>query len=203
MYRRGNTTDTRSMNTYSTQAGFSLVETLVAITLLLLVIVGPMTITSSAARSTSFSSEQVTAFFLAQEGSELIQKARDDLQLQSYGQTGWNSFTNTSGTYSACYNAAGCGVTIRTDATGTLISPLSCSPLSNCNLYLNTSGTIRSRFTHTASGATITPYTRRIFLQNVNANEVKVVSRVTWKNGGIKAEQLVEVETRLFNTYGN
>jgi Tfp pilus assembly protein PilV len=194
------------MSTLSKQSGFSLVETLVAITLLLLVIVGPMTIVSSSARSTSFSSEQVTAFFLAQEGAELMQKARDDMQLANYGQTGWTNFTDTGsgGAYRLCYaniNSAGCGVTIRTDNTGTLTAPVSCATLSNCNLYLNTSGNIRSRFTHTATNATITPYTRRIFLQNVNANEVKVVSRVTWKNGGIKAEQQVEVETRLFNTF--
>jgi Tfp pilus assembly protein PilV len=194
------------MSTLSKQSGFSLVETLVAITLLLLVIVGPMTIVSSSARSTSFSSEQVTAFFLAQEGAELMQKARDDMQLANYGQTGWANFTDTGsgGAYRLCYvniNSAGCGVTIRTDGTGTLTAPANCTTLSNCNLYLNTSGNIRSRFTHTATNATITPYTRRIFLQNVNANEVKVVSRVTWKNGGIKAEQQVEVETRLFNTF--
>lgn len=145
------------MNTFSTQGGFSLVETLVAITLLLLVIVGPMTIVSSSARSTSFSSEQVTAFFLAQEGAELVQKARDDLQLQNYGQTGWNTFTNTSGTYSACYTTSGCGLTIRTDSTGTLNTPVSCSTLANCNLSLQTTGTARSRFVHPTLGELLLP----------------------------------------------
>lgn len=201
------------MISYNKQSGFSLVETLVAITLLLLVIVGPMTIVSTAAKSTSFSSEQVTAFFLAQEGAELIQKARDDLQLVNYGQTGWAAFKDIDGIYSICFdsdndndsdnNDRGCGITIRTDGTGTLTTPVNCTTLTNCNLYLNTSGTIRSRFLHDSTNATLTPYTRRIFLQNINANEVKVVSRVTWKSGGIKAEQQVEVETRLFNTYGN
>lgn len=69
---------------YSKQSGFSLVETLVAITILLVVIIGPMTISSSAAKSTSFASEQVTAFFLAQEGAELIEKARNDLLLEHF-----------------------------------------------------------------------------------------------------------------------
>ena len=52
------------------QKGFSLVETLVAISILLIVIVGPMTISMSTAKSSSFASEQVQAFFLAQEGLE-------------------------------------------------------------------------------------------------------------------------------------
>jgi prepilin-type N-terminal cleavage/methylation domain-containing protein len=50
------------------QSGFSLVETLVAISLLLIMIVGPMAISAKTAKSTSFASEQVQAFFLAQEG---------------------------------------------------------------------------------------------------------------------------------------
>jgi len=66
------------------QAGFSLVETLVSISILLLVIVGPMTITSRTAKSATFASEQVQAFFLAQEGVELAQKARSDLVLRKF-----------------------------------------------------------------------------------------------------------------------
>ena len=65
------------------QSGFSLVETLVAISILLIVIVGPMTISMQSAKSSSFASEQVQAFFLAQEGLELAEKARDDLLLRS------------------------------------------------------------------------------------------------------------------------
>lgn len=49
-------------------------ETLVAITILLIVVVGPMKIIISASNSTSFSGEQVVAFFLAQEGAEIAQK---------------------------------------------------------------------------------------------------------------------------------
>lgn len=79
----------------NTQSGFSLVETLVAITILLIVISGPLAISTSTARSTSFSSEQVEAFFLAQEGAELAQKIRDDLLLAAFltdPQDGWDDF---------------------------------------------------------------------------------------------------------------
>jgi prepilin-type N-terminal cleavage/methylation domain-containing protein len=197
-----------------TQSGFSLVETLVAITILLLVMVGPMTISSSAAKSTSFSSEQVTAFFLAQEGAELVQKARDDLQLPYFAVPStnpdpWADFTRTTigGLYRSCFtniNANGCGLSINTDTAGTIINPINCTTLSLCKMYLNiTAGSIRSRYIHSSANAAITPFTRRIYLSNINANEVRVVSRVTWRTGSLKTEQTAEVETRLFNTYGN
>ncbi|NCO61881.1 prepilin-type N-terminal cleavage/methylation domain-containing protein, partial [Candidatus Kaiserbacteria bacterium] len=72
------------MKNFSKQHGFSLVEVLVAITLLLLIVTGPMKIITDANHSTAFASEQVTAFFLAQEGLELAQKGRDDLMLQYF-----------------------------------------------------------------------------------------------------------------------
>ena len=194
----------------SPQSAFSLVETLVAISILLLVMVGPMTISSSAAKSTSFSSEQVTAFFLAQEGAELVQKARDDLQLTYFAginPDAWTDFTRTAagGLYRLCYkdiNPNGCSMTINTDSTGTLSNSVDCSTPGNCSLYLN-SGTVRSKYTHSSAGNVLTPFTRRITLENINANEVKIVSRVTWRTGSLRAEQKAEVETRLFNTYGN
>ncbi|MCA9360544.1 prepilin-type N-terminal cleavage/methylation domain-containing protein [Candidatus Kaiserbacteria bacterium] len=90
--------------------GFSLVETLVAITILLIIIIGPMTISSSTARSTSFASEQVVAYFLAQEGAELAQKARDDFLLENFyvdssePYIGWDKFTDDGGgTYKQCF----------------------------------------------------------------------------------------------------
>lgn len=198
------------MRIHTTQSAFSLVETLVAISILLLVMVGPMTISSSAAKSTSFSSEQVTAFFLAQEGAELVQKARDDLQLTYFAGVNpdaWADFTRTAagGLYRLCYtniNPNGCDITINTDSTGTISSPVDCSTLTNCNLYFGNSSA-RSRYDHANSTNTITPFTRRIYLENVNANEVKVISRVTWRTGSLRSEQKAEVETRLFNTYGN
>ncbi len=190
-----------------TQSGFSLVETLVAISILLIVMIGPMTISSSAARSTSFSSEQVTAFFLAQEGAELAQKARDDLQLIYFSGTQnspWATFTNTNGTYQHCYGVNGCGITIGNNQAGSL-SLVNCgSSQTSCLLYLDTeTAGLRSHFTHTVGTNDVTSFTRKIFFQNVNANEVKVISRVTWRTGSILREQEVEVETRLFNVYGN
>lgn len=203
----------------SVQSGFTLVETLVSITILLIVIIGPLSISSQTAKSSSFSSEQVSAFFLAQEGAEVIQKARDDLLVRSFAsdatsgeRTPWANFTNVgSGTYRLCYEAAGateggCGLEIlyHNGMGGSDISvPIDCgsSVQTDCDIRFNPSN-VRSKFTHTAGGDA-TPYNRRVFLTLVNPNEVLVRSVVTWQSGNIRDEQRVEVESRLFNLYGN
>jgi prepilin-type N-terminal cleavage/methylation domain-containing protein len=192
--------------------GFSLVETLVAITILSIIIVGPMTISSSAARSTSFSSEQVIAFFLAQEGAEIAQKARDDLILNDFAtdpQTGWDAFSDDdvlgSGKYKNCFvtvNPDGCGLGLETDAVATVKPAIDCGS-ANCQLYYK-AGNGRSRYTYTAVGADKkTPYTRTIKFERVGADQIKVTSKVTWRTGSQRKSQEVSVETYLFNVYGS
>lgn len=182
-----------------------------AITLLLIVIVGPMSISSSAARSTSFASEQVIAFFLAQEGAEIAQKARDDLLLRNfldttdpnYNATPWADFIEptSAGPYDQCFTVSGCGLELNTDSTGSLRSPILCSG-SNCDLYFNPSGD-RSKYTYTSTGASSTPYTRVIYMTETDNREVQVISRVFWRTGSQRQSQQVEVQTYLFNVYGN
>lgn len=193
----------------SQQSGFSLVETLVATSLLLIVIVGPMTISTSTARSTSFASEQVIAFFLAQEGAELAQKARDDRILPNFLETTdgnyvadpWDDFTDESGFFDDCFASNGCGLELNTDAEGTFKAPIACSG-SACDLYLNPA-LGRSQYTHSAINASTTPFSRRITFENISADEVRVVSRVVWRSGNLRQVQSVQVETSLFNVYDN
>lgn len=192
------------------QSGFSLVETLVAITILLIVIVGPMAISSSTARSTSFASDQVTAFFLAQEGLELAQKARDDFflpYLVDDTETPWDDFTDTtsSGAYRRCYESNGCGLEILD--TGDVGTPFTCGPAfaTNCRLYIDTSpSSVRSRFTYDSVGGNKeeTTFIRTIrFSLGANPYEVKVESEVRWRSGNTRNEQSLTVETYLLNTY--
>jgi hypothetical protein len=169
-----------------------------------------MTISSSAARSTSFSSEQVIAFFLAQEGAEIAQKARDDLILNDFAtnpQTGWDKFKDdtATGIYKNCFfsfNANGCGLELNTVPTATLKPAIDCGSGSvNCQLYYNAGGD-RSRYTYTV-GADKTPYTRTIKFETVSADQIKVTSKVTWRTGSQRKSQEVSVETYLFNVYGS
>lgn len=190
------------------RSGFSLVETLVAITILLIVITGPLTLVSSSARSTNFANDQVMAYFLAQEGLELAQAARDDFLIPTFdtGYSGspdeaWNEFIGGT-RYSDCFTTSGCGFDQETNATG-VINDYSCAGSSNpCQLYLNTTAGQRSKYTHVSSGNTMTRYTRVITMDNSISDQVAVTSQVTWRSDGQRAEQAVETVTYLFNVYG-
>lgn len=194
------------------QNGFSLVETLVAISILLIVIVGPMTISSQSAKSASFASEQVQAFFLAQEGLELAQKARDELLLDStfFGGSedeSWEKFSSDSagtGIYYQCYHPTGCGLSWDSSAPQVLATVVDCNPVTECELYLKDSDQAdRSRFSHDSDPGTTTPtpFTRRIIFDNSITGAVQVKSIVTWRTGSLVAEQKVEVDTYLYNIY--
>ncbi len=203
---------------FDNKDGFSLVETLVAITILLIVITGPLSIGTTTARSTSFSSEQVVAFFLAQEGTELAQKARDDILLDYHNNpvttpAPWTKFKDTASaaSYRLCfvsYNTDGCALElVATDATGALKTPVDCSDdnatYSKCKLYYKDTGE-RDRYTYNKTGTVEeTKYTRVIKMEAIGSDQVKVVSTVTWRTGSQRAQQQVVAETYLFNVYGN
>jgi len=184
---------------HSHNPGFSLVETLVAVTILLIVIVGPMTLAANATRSTNFSSEQVIATFLAQEGAELAQIARDNILLPRFAGTpgnAWTGFTDTAGAYADCF-AAGCGLSID-DPTGTIL-------VTNCAgggcVLRRDIGANRSLYNYNTGTPTV--YTRTVTMsETVAGREVRVVSQVTWRTDNQRQEQSVEVVTYLFNVYG-
>ena len=62
---------------YSLNAGFTLIETLVAVSLLSIAIVAPMSLTSQSLTTAYIARDQITAFNLAQEGLEAVRAARD------------------------------------------------------------------------------------------------------------------------------
>jgi hypothetical protein len=148
----------------------------------------------------------VTAAFLAQEGVELAQLARDRAWLANPTSmnTGWTEFSNTTGTYAACFATNGCRLEIN-DA-GNLVTASSCNTSGqDCRLYRRaSSGNIpRSLYTFTSSNNTLTPFTRVVRMQNVGSGgQVLVRSQVFWQSGNLRARQSVVVETYLFNAYG-
>lgn len=194
----------------TTKAGFTLVEVLVSITILLLVIVTPLQIISRTINTTSFATEQINAWFLAQEGLELTQKGRDDLVLSNFkqqinppGETAPMAQFLTD--YAFCFGAGGCGLTVGNGALAPT-SIVNCTVLSYCKLYLSqVGGSDRSSYVHTATGNSVTPYTRVITMVRTPASgkvrEIKVTSTITWRTGSLIAGQKVEVTSYLFNVY--
>jgi len=194
------------MYSFSKQkAGFSLVETLVAITILLIVITGPMSIVANATQGTTVSSERLVANFLAQEGAELAQMARDNILLPRFdgvSSDAWTEFT-TGGTYSDCFSG-GCGLEILTNANGSL-DVIDCRnpavALTACQLHVRSAGE-RSLYTHDSAGTSPSVFRREVEMTIAAAgNEVRVVSRVTWRPVGQQRLQSAEVVTYLYDVY--
>lgn len=63
--------------------GFTIIETLVAITVLTLAITAPLLIITQALRASYYSRDQITAFYLAQEAIEYIRNVRDETTLDA------------------------------------------------------------------------------------------------------------------------
>lgn len=57
---------------------FTLIETLVAISVLLVSLAGPLSIAASSLRGALYARDQVTAFYLAQEAIEYVRAVRDE-----------------------------------------------------------------------------------------------------------------------------
>ena len=191
------------------QSGFTLVEVLVAITILLLVVVGPINIITQANNSSTFATEQTQAFFLAQEGVELVQKMRDELLLEYFadefagGSSTIEPFNEISNSYPACFDGSGCGVTINSGEDGG-VAVIDCSS-GACRLYTNFGSSARSKFIHNGTSGNETPYTRVINLNLIsnggNPEAIAVTSTVTWRTGSLIASQEVVLTSYLFDIY--
>lgn len=64
-------------NIYSKDKGFTLVETLVAVAILMIAIAGPLTIAQKSLMASIYAKDQVTASFLAQDAMEYVKNWRD------------------------------------------------------------------------------------------------------------------------------
>lgn len=71
------------------KAGFTILETLVAISIILIAITGPIDVITASLRASFFSRDQITAFYLAQEAIEYAKNQRDhnSLNFESLGKT--------------------------------------------------------------------------------------------------------------------
>jgi len=148
-------------------AGFTLVETLVAISVLLLSIAGPLTIATRSLLSARFARDQVTAFYLAQEATELIRNQRDNNSIA--GSPNW-----TDG-LQACLDANGCTV----DPIG---GSFSVCPAEGCPLLYRHVTEGLYGYT-TGANWEETRFTRSIYLTSVNPAEASVSITIAWDSG--------------------
>lgn len=190
------------MSRNHTKNGYSLVEVLVAVSILMLSIVGPITIAAKAMQSAQFVRQQDTAFFLAQEGISLANSLRNDGELAAY-TTGeatdpWSWVTNPN--LSPCFFAQGCDIDARDDTL--LDNVVNCATSANsCTLLYDNSKPQTQRAVYQHVSGTATPYTRVITFTVASGNEVMVKVAVSWNASLLHDTQTVTLQTSLFNLY--
>lgn len=175
--------------------GFSLIETLIAVTILSLSVAGPLFTASRAIVAAQISRDQLTASYLAQEGIEYVRMMRDNAFLSAYdvggasvSTVGWNNFTTGSGDASiaSCVLSACTLDPARPMGTGALKALFPCSGGTCTPLYLNggiytqlTTGGTKTAFTRTVQATTTPATTAELITSTVQWNFHEVVHTVT------------------------
>jgi len=168
--------------------GFSLVETLVAVSILLIAVLAPMRIVAQSIKASVTSREQLIAVFLAQEGIEAMTRLRDNDYLD--GGPTWSWYSGLPG---ACTNGTGCDYDVDSDS----FTPCSGS---NCLMYIDENGGGNVFYSHD-SGDTPTQFTRKIFVSEPTSGEAEITSTVSWYSDVAKENVDVSLQTRVFDQY--
>jgi len=168
---------------------FTLVETLVAISIFTVSILGLISVLASGISDTGYAKKKMVATYLAQEGIEYVRNARDAYVLfPDVNGTSWDYFVDT---ISECVAGNECGFD----------RPISdyffdddlhlCSIAFDCKLYINNGGY------DTYSIGTDSGFTRKLWTEAVSDDEIKVYSTVSWTQGS--GNYSITFSENLFN----
>lgn len=164
------------MTYFHKKSGFTLVEILVAISILSIAILATFTAVSQALKATNFSEDQITAYYLADEGLEYVRNKRDTNGIQHVANLGSGStYPWLSGIAQVagdpCYPGKVCYVDIPNNTiTACSSNAASCPFLS----YNATSGL----YQYTTGTATV--FKRSITITSISATEVSIAVSVVW-----------------------
>lgn len=168
--------------------GFTLIETLVAISIFTISVVAMMVTLAGGLQSTEYAKEKLVASYLAEEGVEYMHNLRDTYELNSSSASaGWAAFQSklSSGSCTTgCYFDTS-GMNYANDnmpITGTTVA--ACSSQSSSSVCPNhpilyNSSTAAYGY---GSGST-TGYARRIQSKQISSDEIQIISIVSWTQG--------------------
>ena len=160
------------------KTGFTLIETLVAISLLTVSIVAPMALTSQSLAAAYYSRDQITAYHLAQEAIEAMRSLRDAQILQIALGVGGSSIDIFDPTIIPIDEP------FRIDARqlDPALEIVTCTEDGGTCLPLQTDGTL---YGYDPSWAT-THFTRTVRVSSIGSDEFRVTVTITWKTGAFQ-----------------
>ena len=147
--------------------GFTLIETFVAILILIFAVIGPLGLLSRAISDGNYAKNQITAHFLAQETAEYVIYQRNQNVLAG-------SSVDWLGGLNACV-----GQTCKIDVDGA-IGPCDIDN-DGCLLYIDNTGGFK-KYTHTASSES-SIFQRQVEIERIGDDEsARVLVTVKWIN---------------------
>ena len=185
----------------STKKGFTLIETLVAISILMLAVTGPLVISQKGLSAAAYAKDQMIAYYLAQDAMEYVRNVRDTNAVSGVGTAigaDWLSFL-INGSLSACIGGT-CKVDTSPPPFFTNIPTACLAP--GCLITKTVNGD-EVRYSHD-SGGTPTPFSRTVKIEtpsggvisdiNTLGVEARVTVTVSWStlSGQTRDVKIVE-----------
>ena len=179
--------------------GFTLIETIVAITILITAIIGPFTLASQTLRAQAIAKNNLVAANLAQEGIELIRNRRSNNILRNESAENpldhWLDGTTSCGGDPS--NAPGCGIDVFSVDDADLASCNS-QVIASCLLFRNPQTGI---YAHGGAIGTETNFARHMYVEAVNLPgdppEARIIAIIVWRDQ--YGSQRFVLSTRIFN----
>jgi prepilin-type N-terminal cleavage/methylation domain-containing protein len=166
------------------QKGFTLIETLVAIFILLVSTTGPLSFAQSGLRASFLARDQVVAFYLAQDVTETVKNIRDNNSLNG---DDWLLGLN------ACLDPNGCKM-----ETGQALNIATCSA-DPCGPMYYASST-REYVLSPGIGRSPSRYTRTMYLKEIVPDrEAQMVVVVEW-DSTFFSERRIVVQENIYNS---
>ena len=164
------------------QRGYTLIETLIAITIIVTATVGPLSLAAKSLAQSQYARDQITAFYLAQEGLEIVRHIRD-----ANPGAAWRTKLTGKG----CSSTGGCNVdaTSIEDATR---CPEGCEEtnrlhLSSDSIYTPQNSGVISKFSRTIT----------IVEETGSNKDVTIKATVRWNNALVS--RFVVLQERIFD----
>jgi prepilin-type N-terminal cleavage/methylation domain-containing protein len=170
---------------YIRSSGFTLIEALIAIAILMLATTGPLFSASRAMVVAETSRVQLTASYLAQEGIEYVRAVRDNQYLALYppGPTtataAWTNFV--SGFISSCASPNQCTLDPTLPmGSGSTNSLQTCGGSMGACTPLYLYGNLYHQYNIIPAGAVQTQFVRTIQVTTVSSTDERITSTVAW-----------------------
>jgi len=176
---------------YKNNTGFTLLEALVAISILMVAIAAPITIAQKGLSSAIYTKSQMIASYLAQDAFEYIKNVRDVVSINNPDNSyDWDSLNALSDCKVEDF-LTGFGCQIDTNANG---------GLGEIKIYNASSLSISNGFYGYSAGGTETSFIRQIQIKlnptGSNTDEALVVVTVKW---GTTADKQIIVKGLIYN----